>query len=59
MLAYRGLGDREKAAREQKLFERFKADESAQAITAKPRLASAEINNERQPIHDHESIALK
>jgi tetratricopeptide (TPR) repeat protein len=59
MLAYRGLGDGDKAAREQKLFERFKADESAQAITAKPRMASAEINNERQPIHDHESIALK
>jgi tetratricopeptide (TPR) repeat protein len=59
MLAYRGLGDIARAQREQKLFERFKADESAQAITAKPRMASPEDNNERQPIHDHESIDLK
>ena len=58
MLAYRGAGQTANAAREQKLFERFKADESAQTITAKPRLASAEANNERQPIHDHESIAI-
>jgi tetratricopeptide (TPR) repeat protein len=59
MLAYRGLGDIASAEREQKLFQRFKADESAQAITAKPRLISPEDNNERQAIHDHESIALK
>jgi tetratricopeptide (TPR) repeat protein len=59
MLCYRGLGDRTQAAREQKLFERFKADESAQAITAKMRMSSAEVNNERQPIHDHESITLR
>jgi tetratricopeptide (TPR) repeat protein len=55
MLAYRGLGDTAKAEREEKLFRRFKADESSQAITAKPRLLSAEDNNERQMIHDHES----
>lgn len=59
MLAYRGLGDATQAAREQKLFQRFKADEASQAITAKPRLASAEVNNERQPIHDHESVVLR
>ena len=41
------------------LFRRFKAEESAQAITAKPRLLSPEDNNERQPIHDHESVPLK
>ena len=58
MLAYRGLGDTESAAREQTLFQRFKAEESAQSITAKPRLASPEDNNERQAIHDHESMAL-
>jgi len=46
--------DRDAAEREQKLFLRFKADESSQSITAKPRLASPEVNNERQPIHDHE-----
>jgi hypothetical protein len=55
MLCYRGLHDAEKAAREEKLFRRFKADESSQSITARPRMASAEVNNERQPIHDHES----
>jgi len=59
MLAYRGIGDVNAAEREQKLFQRFKADESSQSITAKPRLVSPEDNNERQAIHDHESIALK
>jgi hypothetical protein len=58
MLAYRGLGDQESATREQKLFQRFKAEESAQAITAKRRLVSPEDNNERQNIHDHESMPL-
>ncbi len=56
MLAYRGAGELEKAAREEKLFLRFKADEASQAITARPRLQSVEDNNERQPIHDHESV---
>ncbi len=46
MLAYRGLGDIASAEREQKLFQRFKADESSQAITAKRRLISPEDNNE-------------
>ena len=58
MLAYRGVGDFENAAREEKLFRRFKVDESAQAITARPRLSSPEDNNERQPIHEHESVPL-
>jgi Flp pilus assembly protein TadD len=55
MLCYRGLGQTDKAEREQKLFLRFKADESSQALTAKPRLLSPEDNNERQAIHDHVS----
>jgi tetratricopeptide (TPR) repeat protein len=59
MLAYRGIGDVAAAEREQKLFQRFKADESSQSITAKARLVSPEDNNERQAIHDHESIVLK
>jgi tetratricopeptide (TPR) repeat protein len=59
MLSYRGLGDEEKAAREEKLFRRFKADESSQAITAGRRLISPEDNNERQIIHDHESVPLQ
>ncbi|MEP6536963.1 MAG: tetratricopeptide repeat protein [Bryobacteraceae bacterium] len=59
MLSYRGLGDDEQAAREEKLFRRFKADESAQAITGSRRLVSPEDNNERQTIHDHESVSLR
>jgi tetratricopeptide (TPR) repeat protein len=58
MLCYRGLGDREKAAREEVLFRRFKAEESAQSITAIRRRVSPEDNNERQQIHDHESVVL-
>jgi Flp pilus assembly protein TadD len=53
MLCYRGLGRAADAEREQQLFQRFKADESAQALTQMPRLARPEDNNERQPIHDH------
>jgi thioredoxin-like negative regulator of GroEL len=53
MLCYRGLGKLDLAAREGQLFQRFKADESAQRITAKRRLLSPEDNNERQQIHDH------
>jgi Flp pilus assembly protein TadD len=55
MPAYRGIGDSANADREQKLFQRFKADESSQAITQARRLLSHEDNNERQMIHDHES----
>ncbi len=58
MLAYRGCGDAQAAAREEKLFRRFKAEESSQSITAIRRLISPEENNERQSIHDHESVAL-
>ena len=59
MLCYRGLGDSANAAREEKLFKRFKADESAQSITAKQRMLSAEDNNERQTIHDHETVSIQ
>jgi tetratricopeptide (TPR) repeat protein len=55
MLSYRGLGRMQEAAREEALFRRFKADESAQELTAKPRLTSPEDNNERQQIHEHVS----
>jgi hypothetical protein len=37
---------------------RFKADESAQAITGPYRQAHPEDNNERQPIHEHYSVGL-
>ncbi len=55
MLCYRGLGDMAQAAHSQRLFERFKADESSQAITRIRRAISPEDNNERQPIHEHSS----
>jgi hypothetical protein len=58
MLCYRGLQDSEKAAREEKLFRRFKVEESSQSITAKRRLISPEDNNERQLIHDHDTVTL-
>jgi hypothetical protein len=58
MLCYRGLGDAAAAEREEKLFQRFKADESSQSITETRRRLSPEDNNERQAIHDHESVAL-
>ncbi|HSF38625.1 MAG TPA: hypothetical protein VLT87_02465, partial [Thermoanaerobaculia bacterium] len=58
MLCWRALGEKDKAAREAKLFRRFKAEEAAQAITAKRRMISPEDNNERQPIHEHESAPL-
>ena len=59
MLCYRGLGDNASADREEKLFRRFKADESSQTITGKRRMVSAEDNNERQPIHEHESAVIR
>ncbi len=58
MFCYRGLGDIENAEHEEKLFRRFKADESSQTITAGPRRRHPEHNNERQPIHEHESVEL-
>lgn len=58
MLCYRGLGKFQEAGREQQLFERFKAEESSQSLTAKRRLISPEDNNERQNIHEHTSVDL-
>lgn len=59
MLSYRGLGDAERAAQHERLFRRFKADENAQTITFTRRMVSPEDNNERQQIHEHESVVLK
>jgi len=58
MLCYRGLSDTPAAEREEILFRRFKADESSQSITESRRRLSPEDNNERQAVHDHESVAL-
>ena len=53
MLCYQGLGDSAQVARERTLYERFKADESAQAITGPYRQLHPDDNNERQQIHEH------
>jgi tetratricopeptide (TPR) repeat protein len=58
MLCYRGLRDDQQAMREQKLYLRFKADESARAITGPYKRANPQDNNEAQPIHEHASVAL-
>jgi tetratricopeptide (TPR) repeat protein len=56
MLSYNGLGQQERALEHQKRYLRFKADESAQAITGPYRLLHPEDNNERQAIHEHGSV---
>src|SRR5688572_25178139 len=55
MLCYQGLGNSELASREQTLYKRFKADESAQFITGPYRQLNPDDNNERQQIHEHRS----
>ena len=59
MLSYQGLGEADKAKHEQQLYLRFKADESAQALTGAYRQTHPEDNNERQLIHEHESAPLE
>ncbi len=59
MLCYRGLGNNEQAAREEQLYQRFKADESAQAITGPYRQLHPDDNNERQSIHEHKDTRGK
>ena len=58
MLCYKGMGDTAKAAEYEKLYLRFKADESAQVITGPYRQLHPEDNNERQLIHEHVSVPL-
>jgi Flp pilus assembly protein TadD len=58
MLCYNGLGVEDRALDHQARYLRFKADESAQAITGPYRLAHPEDNNERQAIHEHVSAPL-
>ena len=59
MLCYQGLGQADAAARERVLYLRFKADESAQAITGPFRQLNPDDNNERQQIHEHGRAALR
>jgi hypothetical protein len=58
MLCYSGLGDEKQAKEHQERYLRFKADESAQAITGPYRRLHPEDNNERQAIHEHVSVPL-
>jgi hypothetical protein len=58
LLAPGGLATAAAAAREQQLFMRFKAEEASQAITGDRRRLNPEENNERQTIHEHESVPL-
>jgi tetratricopeptide (TPR) repeat protein len=58
MLCYQGLGQAEQVSRERALYLRFKADESAQTITGGYRESHPFDNNERQPIHAHDSAPL-
>jgi Flp pilus assembly protein TadD len=58
MLCYNGLGQLERAREHEKRYLRFKADEAAQAITGPYRLKNPEDNNERQAIHEHDSVPL-
>ena len=58
MLCYRGLNDDALAAREEKLYLRFKADEASRAITGPYKLAHPDDNNEAQPVHEHVSVTL-
>lgn len=58
MLCYNGLGDEKMAKEHQARYMRFKADESAQAITGPYRQIHPEDNNERQNIHEHVSVPL-
>jgi len=58
MLCYRGLNDDEQASREEKLYLRFKADESSRTITGPFKLTHPDDNNEAQPVHEHVSVAL-
>jgi tetratricopeptide (TPR) repeat protein len=58
MLCYRGLNDDALAAREEKLYLRFKADEASRAITGPYKLAHPDDNNEAQPVHEHISGVL-
>ena len=53
MLCYRGLNDDGLAAREEKLYLRFKADEASRTITGPYKITHPDDNNEAQPVHEH------
>ena len=53
MRCYRALKNLSMTEKSQKLYLRFKADESVDAITGIARRADPDANRERQPIHEH------
>lgn len=55
MLCYRAAGNKIEATRAEKLYRRFKTDESMDRITGLARRADSEANRERQPVHVHTS----
>jgi Tfp pilus assembly protein PilF len=57
MLCYQGMGKPDLAARERTLYERYKADEAAQAITGPYRQLNPYDNAERQSVHEHGDAA--
>src|SRR5581483_9430336 len=58
MLCYNGLGRENLAKEHEARYLRFKADEASQAITGPYRQLHPEDNNERQPVHEHQSVTL-
>jgi hypothetical protein len=58
MLCYNGLGNQSMAKEHQARYMRFKADEASQTITGNYRQKHPEDNNERQSVHEHESVPL-
>ncbi len=59
MLTYRALGQPERAREHQTRYLRFREDESTQGLIGPYLLEHPEANNERQPIHEHESVPLE
>jgi tetratricopeptide (TPR) repeat protein len=59
MLCYTGLGNHTEAAAYEERYLRFKADEASQTLTGPYREKHPDDNNERQPIHEHDSVSLQ
>jgi tetratricopeptide (TPR) repeat protein len=59
MLSSTGMGRPDRAAKFQKRYLRFKADEAAQTLTGPYLRSHPDDNRERQPIHEHVSEALE
>jgi tetratricopeptide (TPR) repeat protein len=58
MLCYTGLGQPALAKEHETRYLRFKADEASQSINGNYRMLHPEDNNERQAIHEHDSVPL-